>query len=173
MWVPYKYQLNNNSQAQQLAPIPLETIALRSDDRLSAIDPTGKFPQPSFTISKQQSFISPNAAKSFVKETLNNMVTAWSDPSLGEQGVKISVNQQSVTLGGRSTDRLIMEFDVTEASRRQGRQASNARGKLAFYFPIDPQTNTLWGIQFYASPEDFNSRASEFEKIACTFVNTF
>lgn len=173
VWVPYKYQLANDSSSQDTLPIPSGTIVLRSDDRLSAIDPTGQSSQPKFTVSRQQRFRSLNAAESFVKETLNDTVKALSDPSLREQGVKVSVNQQKVNLGGRATDRLVMEFDVTEAADRQGRSTSDARGKFALYFPISPQTNTVWGVQFSASPEDFNSRASEFEKIACTFVNTF
>ena len=173
VWVPYKYQLRNNFQAQQLGPLPSGTIVFRSDDRLRAVDPTGKSSEPSLTISKQQRFTSFNAAESYVKETLNSTVKGLSDPSLREQGAKISVNQQKVSLSGRSTDRLIMEFDLTEVARRQQNQASTTRGKLVWYFPVDPQTGTLWGIQFFGSPEDFNSRATEFEKIACTFVSTF
>jgi hypothetical protein len=98
------------------------------------------------------------------------MVKALSDPSLREQGAKISVNRQKVSLAGRFTERLVMEFDVTEAARRQQNQTALTRGKLALYFPIAPQTNTVWGVVFSGSPEDFNSRASEFEKIACTFA---
>jgi hypothetical protein len=171
VWVPYKYQLSNNFQAQQ--PVLPGTIVFQSDDRLKAIDPTGKSSQPEFTISRQQRFSSFSAAESYVQQTVDGMVKALSDPSLREKGAKISVNRQKVILAGRLTDHLVMELDVTEAARRQPNQASPTRAKLAWYFPIDPQTNTLWGVVLFASPEDFGSRASEFEKTVCTFIDTF
>jgi hypothetical protein len=169
VWVPYRYQLRNNFQAQQLDPLPPGTVVFRSDDRLGAIDPTGTSSQPDLIISKQRNFRSRSAAESYVKELLDGTVNALSDPSLREQGANISVNRQRVSFANYTADRLIMDIDVTEAARRQQQQVSMTRRKLGLYFPIDGQ-NTLWAIQFSASPEDFNNRFSEFEKIACTFT---
>jgi hypothetical protein len=166
VWVPHRYQLTNNSQNQQIEPLPAGTTILsQSDDRLSAIDPTSSS-RVSFTISRQGRVSSRDEVDNFINELINGLTSVSGEAN--EQGVRISATRQSVSSPNSFGERVDIDMDATEYARRQGLAVPQSGMRIALYFHI--VQNDLWAILFSSSREDFGSRSSEFDKIVCSLT---
>lgn len=166
VWVPHRYQLINNSQNQQIEPLPAGmTIISQSDDRLSAIDPTSPS-RAGFTISRQGRVSSRDDVNNLINELINGITAAAGE--VNQQGVRISATRRPVSSPNSFSERVDLDIDFSEYSRRQRLAMPQNNVRMSLYFHV--AQNDLWTIRFISSQEDFSSRSSEFDKIACSLT---